>query len=159
MSRSEPNLRKQLLATTKFNNLSLELGASYVVDLVQINNAGGTTTFASETIVTDWTPPKCNSPFLSAGPGQAMVQANSQPPGSTAYGGTRVHAWVNANTTQVTVHLGGRACEDPESGIVKSRLWVGSKRNGKGDILARREVSFPSVVTIDAKPFLDLELS
>ena len=85
-----------------------------------------------------------------------MVQAMTQPQGSTAYGGTRVHSWINANATQISVHVGSGVCKDPESGISKMRMWVGSRRNGIGDVLARREVAAETVVTLPITPLATL---
>lgn len=146
-----------LNANAKLHNLKLELGASYVVELVQTNKGGGVSVFPSETIIADWTRPVCTTPWLSAGPGEAMVRALSTPPGSTTYGGTRVHSWINANATQISIHVGRGVCKDPESGIHTIRLWVGSNRDGKGDVVSRREVSAGSVVTLPITPLVDLK--
>ena len=51
--RSPPYLH----ANTKLHALQLELGARYVVELVQTNKGGGISVFASETVVADWTKP------------------------------------------------------------------------------------------------------
>jgi hypothetical protein len=146
-----------LHANAALHGLVLELGASYVVELVQLNKGGGVSVFPSETIVADWTRPICTTPWLSAGPGEAMVRALTTPPGSTTYGGTRVHSWINTNATQVSVHVSRGVCNDPESAIHTIRMWVGTSRDGMGDVVARREVRAGSVVTLPITPLVDLK--
>ena len=146
-----------LHANTQEHGLRLLLGARYMLELVQTNVAGGRSVTPSETIVADWTTPVCTTPLLAPGPNEPMVRAMFQPVGSTSYGGTRVHSWVHESTSRISVQISDGVCQDAESGIQRIQMWVGSKRNAHGDIVAKRDVQAGSVVTLDVRPLLDFQ--
>ena len=146
-----------LHANTKANNLRLELGARYMMELVQTNLAGGRTIMPSDTITADWTEPTCTTPILVPALGEAMVKALFRPPGSTEYGGTRVHSWISAAATSIDVQISDSVCQDPESGIGKVTMWVGTKRNGVGDVVAKHEVDAGSKHTLQITPLVNFK--
>ena len=149
-----PNL---LHANVKMHGLNLQIGGRYMMEFVQTNKAGGITVWPSEQITADWTHPVCTTPWLSAGPGGLMVQAMTQPVGSTGYGGTRAHSWVTAETRTINVHLADATCLDPESGISGTTMWVATKRDGVGDIYPEEPFELGTVKTITVTPLLELK--
>lgn len=69
-----------------------------------------------------------------------MIAAGAQPPGSTTEGATRAHTWIGMNTSRISVVLAEDVCTDDESGIHGVELWLGSRRNGVGDLIATQIV-------------------
>lgn len=86
------------------SRVSLTLGAAYMLELVQINPAGGISITPSDVVVADWTFPICSPPQLfPASDDEPFVPAFLQPPGSRSDWATRSHNWVSPTTS--VVHL------------------------------------------------------
>jgi hypothetical protein len=141
----------------KLQSLPIELGDQYVLQLVQINPAGGTTKWTSERITADWTTPVCTAPKIVVEEGQPIVSPFESLPGSSPYFGTRVATWVGANTTSISVDVDHFTCVDPESGIFKTEMWVGTKQDGVDDLIPRQEVTLGSIHSLPIKPNLDFK--
>ena len=133
------------------HRLDLELGATYIVRLNQINRAGGSTGTFSEAVIADWTPPECRPPVVAAAPGELMVSAGQEPPGSSREGSTRAYNWIGPNTSSVSVHLHDRVCADSESGVDDIEMWLGSAKDAVDDLVAATDVSMGTERVIDLR--------
>ena len=146
-----------LHASSKLHGLSLELGSQYVLQLVQINPAGGTTKWTSERITADWTTPVCTPPTVVVEAGQPMVAPFASLPGASPYFGTRVSTWLRSTATEISVDVNVNTCEDPESSIHTVEMWVGSKQDGVDDLIPRQEVQLGTIHKLPVAPNLDFK--
>ena len=142
---------------SKLHYLPLELGQQYVVQLVQVNQAGGYTKWISDRITADWTTPVCTTPKIVVEEDEPIVAPFDSLPGSSPYFGTRVATWVRSTTTSISVDVDHFTCEDPESMIFKTEMWVGSKHDGVDDIIPVQEVQLGTVHKLPISPNLNLK--
>ena len=96
-------------------------GKTYMLELHQMNSAGGQSTMRSEHIIVDLTPPVCTFE-LSFFHGTNVVQIGQRPAGSTASPTVRNRVHLPSEPTPFGLRVPDRMCVDPESGIYSAEV-------------------------------------
>ena len=109
---------------------SLQHGERYALQMVVVTDAGKITTFEQPPIVADFTTPVCSTPAIVS-IGEPVVPANTNPSGSSTYGGTRMFNWIGLKTSTLYVDINEQTCSDPESGTHAVHVTIG--RDMRGD--------------------------
>ena len=122
---------------------SLELGAQYRVEVHLYNRAGSVTHLRPPPVMADYTPPTYSMPLLDPS-GLPLVRADESPPASDTWEGTRGFNWIAPGAQTLRVRLNASTCMDPESGIYRLNLTVGTGV-GTDDLMSSR--------TLPAQPY------
>lgn len=135
----------------------LEHGATYFVQLLMQNSAGGVARTVSRPIKADFTKPVCASPRIyatcaAAGCVGANVKQNVVPSGvlpvsGTPYAGTRSFSWIGANLNSFIVDFNQTTCTDPESGFFALDFALG-RFSGDASLLEKRRIMLRTTTTI-----------
>ena len=136
---------------------TLEHGATYFVQLLMQNGAGGVARTVSRPIKADFTKPVCASPRIyatcaAAGCVGANVKQNVVPSGvvpvsGTPYAGTRSFSWIGANLDSFIVDFNQTTCTDPESGFFALDFALG-RFSGDASLLEKRRIMQRTTTTI-----------